>query len=179
MTYDEGIKYMERLSLGVTTLHSKTIKTDYDCLYIKYPGYKESGDYQVNYNNHPPTHQEVCMMLYNLVRNSKNIYSQLFDLLSDLYRNGTNILGKYSLGNIDADFLITLIFWMTLQDEINFPQPRFQGRRMPFSRYFEAIYCAAFDDAPYTIENVMQRCNNRGTVPQPYDLENAPSFYFM
>ena len=67
---------------------------------------------------------------------------------------------------------------MTLQDEINFPQPRSQERRMPFSRYFEAIYCAAFNDAPYTIENVMQRCNNIGMVPRPYKLKNTPEFYY-
>ena len=91
MTYEEGIQYMVNLCSGETTRYSKTIKTDYDCLYIKYPGYKEIGDYQVNYDNHPPRHQEVCKMLYDLVRSSKYSYNQLFDLLSDLYKNGTNI----------------------------------------------------------------------------------------
>ncbi len=179
MTYDEGTEYMQSLYSDNLARYSKTIETDYTCLTIKYPGYRGEGDYQVNYNDNPPTHQEICKYLYGLVNNSTESYSDIFNLLSDLYDNGTDILGQYLLIHTDADFLITLLFWMTLQDEINFPQPRFQGRCMPFSRYFEAIYCAEFEDCTYTLNDVLRRCNNKGMgTPLPYPIKNKPSFYY-
>lgn len=179
MTYSEGTKYMLSLYTDDLLQHSKTIETDYDCLTIKYPGYRGKGDYQVNYDNNPPSHQDVCKYLYDLVKGSTESYRDIFMLLSDLYDNGTDILGQYLLMNTDADFLITFLFWMTLQDEINFPQPRCQGRRMPFSRYFEAIHCAAFGDCSYTLSDVMIRCNNKGMgAPSPYPMKDKPSFYY-
>lgn len=179
MTYSEGTKYMLSLYTDDMPQHSRTIETDYDCLTIKYPGYRGKGDYQVNYDNNPPSHQDICKYLYDLVKDSTESYRDIFMLLSDLYDNGTDILGQYLLMNTDADFLITLLFWMTLQDEINFPQPRCQGRRMPFSRYFEAIHCAAFEDCSYTLSDVMRRCNNKGRgTPSPYPIKDKPSFYY-
>jgi hypothetical protein len=40
------------------------------------------------------------------------------------------------------DELVALIKWISLQEDINYPIPNYQGRRMPFARYWEAIYCA-------------------------------------
>ena len=106
-----------------------------------------------------------------------NEYTKISRLLEDVYQNGTNCIGNYNLQNYDADYLINLIFWMTLQDEINYPQPRKSGRKMPFCRYFEAIYCANFQ-ANFSINNVIVRCNNRGYIPNLYNnLINLVNFY--
>lgn len=179
MIYSEGIEYMLSLCSDNLPRYSKTIETNYADLIIKYPGYRGKGDYQVNYNDNPPSHQDICKYLYDLVKDSTESYSDIYNLLSDLYDNGTDVLGQYLLMNTDADFLITLLFWMTLQDEINFPQPRYQGRRMPFSRYFEAIYCAKFENCSYTLNDVMRRCNNKGIgIPSPYPIKDKPFFYY-
>lgn len=98
----------------------------------------------------------------------------MVSLLDDIYQNGTNIdISKYSYS--ETERLAALIYWITLQDEINYPQPRYNGRRMPFCRYFEAVYCAKNND--FTLEDVCKRCNNRRHVPALYSISKAPSFY--
>lgn len=60
--------------------------------------------------------------------------------------------------NYSADQLAHLIMWIVLQEDINYPMPRLQGRRMPFYRYLEAIYCAQNpDDRLYTLAKVIER----------------------
>jgi len=39
--------------------------------------------------------------------------------------------------------LIALVKWVALQEDINYPMPKWEGRRMPLARYVEAIHCAA------------------------------------
>jgi hypothetical protein len=39
--------------------------------------------------------------------------------------------------------LIALVKWVALQEDINYPMPKCEGRRMPFARYAEAVHCAA------------------------------------
>lgn len=178
MNYDEGINYMKnKCNLGAGTfIPEKT----YSNLTITYPGYKGNGDYRVKiaHNSNPPTHFDVCEYLYNKVADRTVDYDEMVSLLEDIYVNGTNInFENYTIDEIIK--LTTLIFWMTLQDEINYPQPRCQGRRMPFSRYFEAIHCAAFEDCSYTLSDVMIRCNNKGRgTPSPYPIKDKPSFYY-
>ena len=36
-----------------------------------------------------------------------------------------------------------LIPWVAMQEDMNYPMPRYEGRRMPFARYMEAVYCGA------------------------------------
>lgn len=178
VTYSEGIEYVLGLYSSDLPRYSRTIETGYECIQIRYPGYRGAGDYQLNYDNHPPTHQDVCKYLYELVRTSTESYTDIVMLLNDLYDNGTEILGQYLLMNVNEDLLITLLFWITLQDEINFPQDDgYEGRKMPFCRYFEAIYCAEFNSS-FTIDDVLNRCNNKGYRPKLYNnLNNVPSFY--
>lgn len=177
MNYDEGKNYMKnKCNLGADTFIPEST---YSSLTITYPGYKGNGDYRVKIvpNSNPPTHFDVCEYLHNKIAVGTVGYDEMLSLLEDIYVNGTNIDFKnHNINEIKK--LTTLIFWMTLQDEINYPQPHYQGRRMPFSRYFEAIYCAAFEDCTYTLSDVMRRCNNRGMVPAPYQTKDKPSFYY-
>lgn len=178
MTYPEGIALMTGLYSKTLQQHSRIKDTGYDSLHIKYPGYRGPGDYQVNLRGKAPTHQEICRYLHNIVKNKTEKYTEIRMLLEDVYRNGTTVLDRHTLRKTDANFLITLIFWMTLQDEINYPQPKgYQGARMPFCRYFEAIYCAEYN-AHFSIDDVCQRCDNRGYRPSLYTgLADVPQFY--
>lgn len=177
MNYDDGVKYMKnKCEQGSDTFLPERA---YSELTITYPGYKGKGDYRVKIspNPTPPTHFNVCEYLYHGVAEKKWDYHEIVALLEDVYQNGTDIdVSKYNLDEVEK--LITILFWMTLQDEINYPQPYYQGRRMPFSRYFEAIHCAAFG-CRFTIEDIERRCNNIGNRPIPYSIKNAPSFYYL
>jgi hypothetical protein len=68
-------------------------------------------------------------------------------------------LGKAfnSVGNqsdLSIEELIAVVKWIALQEDINYPMPRFEGRRMPFARYLEAIYCA---EGNAEVDNVIRR----------------------
>lgn len=143
---------------------------------IIYPGYKKPGDYRLELSSmaKPPCHTYMCNYLHDIIIEQKCDYEQMVSLLDDIYQNGTNIdISKYSYS--ETERLAALIYWITLQDEINYPQPRYNGRRMPFCRYFEAVYCAKNND--FTLEDVCKRCNNRWHVPALYSISKAPSFY--
>ncbi|MFH1689138.1 MAG: hypothetical protein ABIE42_02740 [Candidatus Eisenbacteria bacterium] len=51
--------------------------------------------------------------------------------------------------------LIAVVKWITLQEDINYPMEQgFEGRRMPFARYIEAVHSAA---SGRSIEEVVER----------------------
>ena len=50
-----------------------------------------------------------------------------------------------SIGNnfdLTIEELFVSIKWIVLQEDINYPMPRFEGRKMPYARYLEAIHSA-------------------------------------
>jgi len=54
-------------------------------------------------------------------------------------------LFKGSIGRTDFPYanheqLITSIKWIVLQEDINYPIPKYEGRKMPFARYLEAYF---------------------------------------
>ena len=52
--------------------------------------------------------------------------------------------------DLTVEELVAVIKWIALQEDINYPMPRYEGRRMPFARYLEAIYCAEAADRDLT-----------------------------
>lgn len=52
--------------------------------------------------------------------------------------------------------LSTIIPYIVLQEDINYPMPRFNGRRMSFYRYVEAIFCS-LNNNYYTLQQVIVR----------------------
>ena len=176
MNYSQGITYMKNLCQNGSGTFSP--ESTYPKLIVSYPGYKQNGDYRVNISTlgAAPTHFDVCQHIYDGIQNGTNNYHLIVQLLEDIYENGTDIdFSNYAINNVEK--LTVLIYWMTLQDEINYPQPRFQGRRMPFSRYFEAAYCAYSPKCTYNMSDVEARCSNRGNRPTPYNIVGVPAFY--
>ena len=80
-------------------------------------------------------------------------------------------LGKtYNLmaNQIDLTFeeLFNSIFWIVLQEDINYPIPRrYQGRKMPFSRYLEALHCF---DSKHSLDEVIERALIEGSPPSDW-----------
>ena len=177
MNYIEGINYMKNLCKNGKGVLSP--EDSYPELKIHYPGYKKHGDYrmEIEGNNYVPKHTDVCICLYNMLKKNQCDFVELKKLLIDIYENGTNVCAEnYKIPKVKK--IVSIIYWITLQDEINYPQPKYKGRRMPFSRYFEAILCTQKEYEYFTLENVLERCNNRGTIPTLYNITDAPNFYY-
>lgn len=169
MNYSEGIEYMIQLCEQFGSF------SPYDGITINYPGYKKKGDYRLTINEgQAPTHSIICRHLYDLIENGDYSFNDLTQFLSDIYSNGTNT--RYTDNNLE--YLQNLIYWITLQEEINYPRSRgFAGINLAFCRFFEAIFCTQqLND--FNIQTVQMRCNNHGNNrPILYDLVNPPDFY--
>ena len=121
-------------------------------LRIDYPGYKQKGDYRLSRNGIAPTHVNIVNGIYNMV--TLNNFSDIKDSLGDLYINGLNSTNTFF--SIEQK---ELIYWITLQEEINYPQPRYAGRKLPYQRFFEGALAKL---GYLTINDVHSRTNNHG-----------------
>lgn len=169
MNYLEGINHMRTLSSETGSF------SPYEGIVIHYPGYKRRGDYRLTVQGgNAPTHSNISRKLYDLIANKTYNFQQLKNFLIDVYTNGTYT--RYSEPTLS--YLQHLIYWITLQEEINYPRSEgYAGINLPFCRFLEAIYSTK-DSSNFTIEVIETRCNNHGrTKPNLYSLEGAPFFY--
>lgn len=176
MTYKDGTAFMYDLCKNIkwkTQLYSQYF-IPYPGILIRYPGKKKAiGDYQVSYNEgQVPTHPDICQYLYDLILKNSYSFVELSNFLDDIYTEGTNT--RYTDTNLE--FLKNLIFWTTLQEQINYPYGA--GIRLPFCRYYESI-CSATGNYDITLNTVMNRCNNHGRViPELYNYLPAKQYYY-
>jgi len=72
---------------------------------------------------------------------------------------------RYSL---TFEELFESILWISLQEDINYPMPKFEGRRMPISRYLETLW--TFQTNNHDLEEVIKRAlsHTRPTVWADY-----------
>lgn len=90
------------------------------------------------------TGMEIALNKYKQVREYQFALpnKELLDHVNDVH-NGLN--KKYLIDgnkqNYSIDELSILIPLIVLQEDINYPMPRFQGRRMSFYRYIESLSC--------------------------------------
>ena len=173
MNTAQGIQQIINL---ITANGSGKFKISQNC-YVVYPGSKSSYDYKVyDSKGKMPTHTTMVIKLYNIVNTGIFTFSTILQLLQDLYNIGSHV----NYFNAKLDDLKLEIFWLSLQDEINFPSVYgYCGQRMPLSRYFKAIYCAdSSNRAPFNIDDVIKRTNNHGQrKPQKYAIPSPPNFY--
>ncbi|MFL0266821.1 hypothetical protein [Candidatus Clostridium radicumherbarum] len=63
----------------------------------------------------------------------------------------------------DMNLLRSILFWVTLQEDINYPIDKgCQGRRLAFTRFVESIYCAEHDYEDSMIRVVLTNSYNHG-----------------
>lgn len=168
MTYEEGKEHMINLSNSLKEGEEKDFFVGK--LRINYPGKKQNGDYKLYLGESAPKHFFVIEGIYNMT--TEDNFKELTLALEDIYSNGLNTSQTYfSKGKQE------LLFWITLQEDINYPPPRYAGRKLPFQRFFEG----ALAKLNYiTLEEVENRANNRARgIPKllEVDLDFIPSFY--
>lgn len=75
-----------------------------------------------------------------------------------------------NLTPLTYDELFHSMLWIALQEDINYPMPRYEGRRMPFARYLEAIWS---QKPPVDLANVIKRALEH-TVPSKWNNFQYP-----
>lgn len=131
MNYDAGIKHMKSLSDKSGNF------IPYSGITINYPGRKKAGDYRLSLATTTPTHGDIAHTLYFLIKDGKFSFETLKKFLNDIYHNGTTTPYEDS----QLEYLKYLIFWITLQEEINYPRTKgFTGINLAFCRFVEALY---------------------------------------
>lgn len=96
---------------------------------------------------------DIDFFKYSFIQNY-NYKPPTLELLSRVHKQCNKLNKKYQQnGNAWSYSLHELALMMTfisVQEDINYPMPRFEGRRMCFYRYLEAVSCS-------DIENIIER----------------------
>jgi hypothetical protein len=72
--------------------------------------------------------------------------------------------------DLTLEELFSTIKWIILQEDINYPISHgFQGRKMTFSRYLEAIFVT--QNNSHTLEEVIERTLSHSRPPQWYEMD--------
>lgn len=168
MTYPEGVEHMKWLYETYGSGDFIAYESANNIIAIHYPGKKENKeekrcDYQLSLKDkNVPTHKSVCTWLNSLVKKENITFEEIDELLEHTYRYGTKILFQ----NESLVPYQHLIFWITLQEEINYPREKKKaGINLAYCRFFEAICCTKSNSL--TLEVVRKRCNNNGQPKPP------------
>ena len=102
----------------------------------------------------------VNNLKYNPVKPNKDLISRV----NTAHGNKTyNQLGNAF--DLTIEELFSCIKWIVIQEDINYPiSSRCQGRRMPFSRYIEAVFTAQSNT--HRLEEVIQRALSHFIPPE-------------
>ncbi|MFM2338130.1 MAG: hypothetical protein RL115_1323 [Bacteroidota bacterium] len=170
MNYAQGIEYMKKLATDLKERGEENGSFKVGNLEIYYPGFKEHGDYKLTKDGYILKHIDIVKEIHQ--HTTKENFEEVSIFLEDVYVNGLNATAQF----IDEEFKQKL-YWRTLQEEINYPQPKRAGRKLSFMRYYEAAL-AAIDYVE--IEKVMERTNHRAQGRPPlFNLKELrrPKFY--
>ncbi|WP_369622691.1 hypothetical protein [Bacillus cereus] len=142
-------------------------------LVLYYPGYKKAvGDYKLTFFGKELKHSHICKDIFNYCSFQTNFPEYMALVLKEIYENGINALSPVQGFNIliqnkgyDFEEFKTLIYWITLQEEINYPlSNNALSVKLPFSRYYESIYAAYTNPNNITMNTIiMQRAD--GKIP--------------
>ena len=147
---------------------------DYTQLAIRYPGYKTTRtkcDYCVclvdGDGEHPISHVEIMNDLYNKTTTHNFQYmKQYIEGVATIGRNvniDISLIPAFKHG-FPFEILTDLMFYIASQEDINYPGARFQGRKMCFYRYLEAIYCKVHNN--HQIEEAIDKATAHGYIPK-------------
>lgn len=142
-------------------------------LIIRYPGYKTTRtkcDYCVclvdSRGEYPISHIEIMNDLYDKTTQFNFEYMKRY--IEDVAKIGRDVRLEHSLERdfdkgLSFEQLTDLMFYIAIQEDINYPDACYQGRKMCFYRYLEAIYCKVY--ANHTIEEAIGKADARGYIP--------------
>ena len=171
MNYHEGLYYIwsllkNHISEEIAHSHCTVIKRYPDgiTLSIKYPGQKPHlsiYDFCVYWNNNKISHSEVMKALHKLTTVENYPYVKQYIDRVATYGNLIDSDTKTHFDdnqNLILERLADTMFFIGLQEDINYAARKKQGRILCFSRYLEAIFCATHK--AYHLTDAIDRANN-------------------
>lgn len=175
MSFEEGIEYMKNLCRRNKSRQQQYLQVSSN-LEICYPAGKKQGDYLLMVSGKVLKHSAVCVIVATYVLNETLSYNEMLGLLEEIYEEGWQ---HYATDTAQIWFLKCILYWTTLQEEINYPQinGRYQGRRMSFKRYAEAALSTR-EDSEVTLDEVMKRADDWRYAQKPLDFPDPPVFYY-
>lgn len=169
--YDEGLEYMQKLCAQAENkgIYSNSFTTgDFT---IEYPGRKLGGDYRMLHKSKLYTHADVVNAVHK--HTTAENHEQVITALDSIYQNGLRCEMDYF-----KPATKTLLYWITLQEEINYPRKNNKaGIKLPFQRFYEAVLAKL---KYVDLQTVINRTNNHGkAIPELFHIKHVkkPSFY--
>lgn len=150
LNYDEGVSYMIDICSKAKNKEMYANHFMVGNLKISYPGRKKIGDYRMEKGGKMHTHSDIVRALYNYT-NASN-YKDLISALDSLYINGLKCTNKFFKTKIKE-----LVYWITLQEDINYPPEKYAGRKLAYQRFYEAVLAKL---GITNIDKVISRTNN-------------------
>ena len=144
---------------------------------IRYPGYKTTSTkcdycvYLVDENGeHPISHVEIMQDLYN--KTTLQNYEYMKKYIEGVAQCGKDIdISDLQVTSDDNGFSIEeltfLMFYIAIQEDINYPEQRYEGRKMCFYRYLEAVYCKVYSN--HRIDEAINRATTKGYIPKKWN----------
>lgn len=151
------------------------VLSNYKKIAIRYPGYKtkiNKSDYCVylvdEHGEHPISHVDIMQDLYEKT-NIQN-YELMKKYIEDVATDGKDIEIPYGLRQMHTngftfEELTLLMFYIAIQEDINYPMPRYMGRTMCYFRYLEAVYCKV--NHSHSLEEAIEKATRRNGPPAP------------
>lgn len=96
---------------------------------------------------------------------NQSILNHVMDAHTALCKRYNSTANRYAL---TFEELFSSIFWIVIQEDINYPERRHQGRKMPFSRYLEALHCFESENN-HTLNEVISRALVEGCPPKDWN----------
>lgn len=152
-------------------------------LVLLYPGrINNHGDYRMEFYGDPLSHPDIVKAVHDCTLDGHGII--ITNFLVDLYINGLNANSNFNINinvknhQLNLDEFKQLVYWIVLQEDINFPRPRYMGVRMPLIRYIEGAISALHPNL-LSLDDVIRRTNNHGRPPQPAFIHEDVTDYLI
>ncbi|WP_214828370.1 hypothetical protein [Exiguobacterium sp. s26] len=180
MPFAENITFMQGLydEMPILEIHGNvhSLENQVPGLQLRYPGSlvgQQIGDYCLYLNDFAPSHPHVVRAIHTYCELSGHEGAEaMLCFLEDLATNGltgtVELPAPFELAGhrLEGRQTRVLLYWLILQEDINYPSPRHMGVRMPFVRYTEAVISSIHPDL-LDIETVVTRTAARGGRPAP------------
>jgi hypothetical protein len=134
-------------------------------------------DFRISLNGHAVSHEDIIRDIWGKLENGVKpdiLRAFLFDLAENgIISNTKNYNSIDGCTGYSLDELLHTIAWIALQEDINYPMPNYQGRKMPFYRYIEAIYVYTNPKNPFNFDKqtILSRTNIKGKPPLPINID--------
>ena len=195
MPFTQNANYMRSLYVQMNSniYHSNFLDlTQYvPGLRLEYPGNRERqvvGDYRLSLDGYHPSHPDIIYAIHNYCiqgeRYADSMHRALRELSVKGLDNTTLIEFPFEINNdrLQKPIVLTplefnfFLYWLILQEDINYPRNAYMGVRMPLIRYVEAVISARRPKI-LEVDVVVANANRRGTPPPRFMHPQLPREY--